>query len=53
MACERLFLSLKSVIIAIDNETLAFEIPPIIRLNKNMIKMLEIDHVKYETNVPN
>ena len=53
MADERLLMSVKSVIIAIHNETLAFEIPPTIRLNKNITKTLDIDHIIYEINVPN
>jgi len=38
--------------IAIDSDTLAFEIPPIIRLIKNITNKLDMDHVIYEINVP-
>ena len=43
---------LKSVIIAIDSETLAFVIPPIIRLNKNMMNKCENDQIMYDNRVP-
>ena len=53
IAEERLFLSLRSVIIAMHSETLAFEMPPMMRLIRKIRKTLEIDHAKYETSVPN
>ena len=45
--------SVKSVIMAMQIETLAFEIPPMMRLNKKMMKTLEADHAKYDNKVPN
>jgi len=53
IAEDRLFLSLRSVIIAMHSETLAFEMPPMMRLIKKITNTLEIDQAKYETNVPN
>ena len=52
MAEERVVWSLKSVIIAIDKLTFALEIPPIIRLIKNIRNTLDTDHTKYDAKVP-
>ena len=42
----------RSVIMAMLSDTFAFDIPPIILLNKNIINTVEIDHTKYEIKVP-
>lgn len=52
MDLERVAVSLRSVMTAIDRLTLAFEIPPIIRLIKNIMKTLETDQTRYEISVP-
>lgn len=53
IADDRVSTSLKSVIIAIERETLALVTPPTMRLNKNIIKRLENDQIMYERSVPN
>lgn len=52
IADERVSFVVKSVIAAIDSETLALVIPPIILLMRNITNILDTDQVRYEINVP-
>ena len=42
----------RSVMIAILNDTFDLETPPMIRLSRNIINTLDMDHTMYETKVP-